>query len=869
MAADASTRGARLLTPAKIRPPQLRDDLARRPRLDTALDQASTVTLVVAPAGYGKTVAVGHWVRAEHRPVAWFSIDRQDVVPARFWRHVAAAISRAQPALGQETLDAIDEWATDGFDAANVLLAEMGDAIDPLVLVLDDLHRVDDLHVLEQLAHFIERAPRGLQVVVLSRTAPGLPVPRWRAARIVVEVGQTDLELNTAEALALIERVVDEPLPADVQQKLVAIARGWPAALQLSCLALKGHADPDTFVRSSANTDRTLSEYVVAEILDGLPEHLTAAVEALCILEHIDPARCQVVAGVADGQALIEELLRRGLPLVLWDPDHRVYRFHDLFRALVLDEFVTRHGPPSPALLTLAAQAEEAAGDQAAAVRHLMAAGDYQHAFELVVQPAWEAYRNGAFASVSMWLDQFPTSFIGQDAHRIVQFAPLLALVGRLDDAERWIHAAAAMARDSDDRDLLLELALGHLVVAVGRGDTDLARAQCDELQRRIGDEHLHAETNVRVPTVMTLAELTDERLDAADRWMTAAASLPTLPERARTVGQPIRWAWSAFERGDLRTAERLTDDALFAGAADGRVAPHALAELYAVRARLAVERLQLAEGERWGELAVDLAAELGSPLHQFLAAHAVMQGVEARSGPRAALAAGLQLLDTGLLPHLRTRVELLVAELEALTDQPASAERRIATLTDSPARRLVAARIALAHGGAIDLRAQFGDVSSWPLRRQIESALLRHRARPTERLCIQRSLELGADRGFLRTYLREGSRLRESLARQIAGESRWRDSAIGAALAEDLVGADVPATRRAPVIETLSPKERAVLEHLPSHRSTIEIAQTLYISANTVRTHVKAIYRKLDVSSRTDAVQRAEELGLLGTPAH
>ena len=547
MPTAGSSPGARLLTPAKIRPPSLRDDFRHRPRLDAALDAGARIALVVAPAGYGKTVAVAHWAQTQPTSVAWLSIDGQDEVPARFWRHLAASIARVRPGLGDETLVAIDEWATNGFDAVNVLLEELGDDVDPLYLVLDDLHRIDGTDTIEQLSHFVERAPDGVRLVIVSRSHAR--APRTAVASQPAGVGRrpdrprAPRRRGTSPGGSSGDHAVGTRDRAATARHHGRVAG---RVAEPSCLAINSNRNPERFVRSGGglSLDRTLSQYVVAEILDGLPVDVTEAVQALSVLDQVDARRAEMVAGVDDGDHFIDELLRLGLPLVLVEPDQLVYRFHDLFRTLVVQEVQRRHGGPSPDLLRRAAQAEEAAGDHAAAVRHLMEAGEYEHAFDLVIGPAWEQYRRGQFASVSVWLDQFPASFIGADPARIVRFAPLLALVGRLDDADRWSQAASTLASDSDDPDLLLDLALGHLLVALARGDTDLARAHCDVLRARVGDDHLHAESNVRVPTAMALVELSDEHIDAAAGWLRAASVLPTLPERARVVGQPIRHAW-------------------------------------------------------------------------------------------------------------------------------------------------------------------------------------------------------------------------------------------------------------------------------------------------------------------------------------
>ena len=217
---------------------------------------------------------------------------------------------------------------------ATVLLAELGEEPAPGVLVIDEAHLIEPA-LLEQLAFFVERLPTSVRVVLCSRTDSRLPIARWHARGWITEIRQHDLVLQPAEALGLLRAMTFLDIDDASEQLLIDVTEGWPAALHLACLSLRGRHDAARFVGEVLSSDRMLFDYVVGEILDQLAEEEREAVLVLSLLTDIDPARCVIMTGVSDGEALLERLIRLGLPLVSLDPNRRTVRFHDLFRSLV------------------------------------------------------------------------------------------------------------------------------------------------------------------------------------------------------------------------------------------------------------------------------------------------------------------------------------------------------------------------------------------------------------------------------------------------------------------------------------------------------------------------------------------------------
>jgi len=326
-----------------------------------------------------------------------------------------------------------------------------------------------------------------------------------------------------------------------------------------------------------------------------------------------------------------------------------------------------------------------------------------------------------------------------------------------------------------------------------------------------------------------------------------------------RTVGQPTRAAWEAYLRGDLGESTRIAQGALDAGADEGRASPHVLIELYSLKALQALEHYKLDEAEQWVERAQPLVESMPPCLHRYLVDRAAVAIVEARRGAHAAVAAVGNCARGPVPATVARRYQLLTAELEARAGRSVSAIRRLATLPVSPRTLIVRARLAAQVGRSEQAEAELSSlppIDELPAARWIEAELLRAQFEP-ESGALERALDAGIGVGFVWTYLREGSGLEEPLRQATTTNEPWRDTPLSRAL-------HVPASAPSTAVPQLSDSELRVLRFLPSHRSMVEISDEMFVSVNTVKTHVRGLYRKLRVTTRSEAVQRATELGLV-----
>jgi LuxR family maltose regulon positive regulatory protein len=327
-----------LLLATKLHIPPSRPDFLTRPGLLQRLTQATAreLTLVCAPAGFGKTTLLAGWARASRRPVAWLSLDAGDSDPARFWRYVAAALDRARPGLGQQVARLLHGVQQPPLEAVvTAIVNHLAATPDEVVLVLDDYHLVEGPPVHDSLTVLLERLPAGLRLVMASRADPPLPVARLRGRGQLAELRQRHLRFTTEEAGALLAAATGQQLPEAAVAALTARTEGWVAGLQLAGLSLRDHDDPAAFVRTFTGSHRYVLDYLTEEVLARQPEHLVRFLLETSILERLSGPLCDAVTGRSDGQRLLEQAERANLFLVPLDGQRRWWRFHHLFADLL------------------------------------------------------------------------------------------------------------------------------------------------------------------------------------------------------------------------------------------------------------------------------------------------------------------------------------------------------------------------------------------------------------------------------------------------------------------------------------------------------------------------------------------------------
>lgn len=359
----------------KLAPPPAPDGFVTRKRLVDRFDPRARVVTVVAPPGYGKTEAARQWASTTHRPTAWLNVDLLDARPTDFWVDLVASLRIVLPDLGTgldhglRTRDSADPWFV------GELIAELERIATPAAMVLDGLELDTDRSVLAHLSLMVERIGHQLQLVCVGRSDLAIPTARWRSAGILAEVRQADLRMTDEEAIAVASTFPSLTLTAESVKALNARAEGWPAGLQLSLLALLDAEDPDAAAQTVAGSDRLLADYLVAEVLDSLPDAERQVALGLSVLEVFDSEACAYLLGPS-AVPLARELGRRRLFLTVIDHHTGAMRFHPMFRELLEHELRWRDPGERIELHRRAARMWQEQGDEVAAVRQLALIGE-------------------------------------------------------------------------------------------------------------------------------------------------------------------------------------------------------------------------------------------------------------------------------------------------------------------------------------------------------------------------------------------------------------------------------------------------------------------------------------------------------------
>jgi LuxR family maltose regulon positive regulatory protein len=439
--------GQDVLLATKLHVPRRPPGFLPRPRLMKALGEglARGVVLVCAPAGFGKSSLLADWTLRSGRPVAWLSLDSGDNDPARFWRHVAAALDQVQPGIAEQLAPLLGPPPPSSFEGLvtaliNELATHLGQ--NGVVLILDDYHLIDAQPVHASLGFLLEHLPTGLQLVLAGRADPPLALARLRARGQLAELRAADLRFTPEEAAGLLREAVGREMPGAAVAALAARTEGWAAGLQLAALSLRGQADVAGFVAAFSGSHRYVLDYLTEEVLDRQPDQVRAFLLETSVLDRLSGPLCDAVTGHGDSQQLLEQIERAGLFLVPLDEVRGWWRYHRLFADLLRARLQEQQPERLAELHRNAAAWSEAHGLADEAVHHALSAGDAVWAAWLVERHADGLLLRSEGATVQGWLAALPGELVSSRPRLLLAQARLALLSGRVEGADGLLDAA-------------------------------------------------------------------------------------------------------------------------------------------------------------------------------------------------------------------------------------------------------------------------------------------------------------------------------------------------------------------------------------------------------------------------------------------
>jgi len=868
----------------------VRDGVVSRPGLFELLSGAGRVTEVSASAGSGKTLLLRSWIsetgRAER--AAWVPVQGEERDPQRFWLSVLGALR--DTGAGSKVVRPLTAAPDlDGWTVVERLLADLGGLEDRVWLVVDDVHELRSAEALRQLELLLLRAPFELRFVLTTRHDLRLGLHRLRLEGELTEIRAADLRFTVEEAKALYQ-AAGIPLSDAALGLLYERTEGWAAGLRLAALSLAGHPEPERFAAEFSGSERTVAEYLLAEVLERQPEPVRRLLLRTSVLERVNGELADLLTGGSGGERILQQLEQANTFVSALDARRSWFRYHRLFADLLQLELRGSAQAELPALHAAAARWYAEHGYLVESVRHAQAAQDWGLAARLL-SDHWVGFGlNGLGATAHELLARFPGGVIAADAELAARMAGDELARGSLEEAERYLALATrgleSVPADRRGRSRVV-LAAVRMRFARQRGDVPAVAEQARQLLApavAAGPAGLGLGGDLRMLALIDLgiAEMWTARFEEADRHLEDGIAL------ARRLGRPYLevtglayWAqlvsWRSFRQGAQRGMQAIelagrhgwTEEPV-AG-----VAYLALGVAEVAQGRLEEAERSLERAERTLRAEVEPAA--GMRLHFGRGMLALARGryAEALAAIRAAeRLASLLVTEHTLASRARShrlqalvrmgetqRVEHILAEMDGAERGSGEMRNAVAALRlaqDDP-EAAIAALAPVIEGSVPLTNAHLWVVQAFLLDAIAHDALGDAGA---ARRALERALDLARPEGLLYPFLADP-------APELLERHRRNGTAHAALIGQIL---NVLAGRKPDshpgepqhLREPLSHSETRVLRYLPTKLSAPEIADQLYLSVNTVKTHMRHVYDKLGVHRRHEAVEQARALGLL-----
>jgi LuxR family maltose regulon positive regulatory protein len=422
------------------------------------------ITLVSAAPGSGKTSLLSEWHAdpRESRPFAWISLDAADNDLVRFWDGVFAALQTIAPEIGSSASASLHSPGTTVTDQVLPLLVnDVAELTEPVVLVLDDYHLIENREIHGAIGLLVERMPSAGHLVISTRSDPPLPLTRLRARAQLTEIRGADLRFNVAEAGAFLNQVAGLSLDDGEVARLHERTEGWAAGLQLAGLSLQGRDDHRQFIDSFAGDDQQIVDYLGFEVLDNQPARRREFMIQSSVLDRLSGPLCAAVTGNPDAESLLRGLERDNAFVLALDSRREWYRYHHLFAELLRHELARTSPELVPELHRRASAWFRDADAIHESIEHATAAGDFGDAIELITTHWYEFLQRGRQETVATWIDRLPSDTVVHDPNLCLTKAWLGVNTGRLDEVERWIEAAGHAAAEQPEAGELAPLESG------------------------------------------------------------------------------------------------------------------------------------------------------------------------------------------------------------------------------------------------------------------------------------------------------------------------------------------------------------------------------------------------------------------------
>lgn len=919
-----------ILLPTKLHPPSLPPKWIQRVHLTRRLDEGlrfkRQITLVSAPAGFGKTICVCDWVSMlDQWPVTWLSLEPSDDDPGRFFTYFIAALQKVEPDLGREIEAVIRSGQLPPVEIITATLIndilKMGKMF---LLVLDDFHVIQDPLILQVLEQLVNNLPPQFYLVLLTREDPPLPMAHLRANSLLTEIRARDLRFNSDDAGRFLEDVMGASLTRVDIAMLEDKTEGWVVGLQLAGLSLKEQDNPSGFITNLSGSHRFILGYLTEQVLNQQTEEIQQFLLQTAILDQLNGDLCNAVTGRSDGRGLLEALLKANLFLIPLDDEGRWYRYHHLFADLLRDLQTVQLKGQISKLHQRASHWYAQAGMLSEALQHALGATDYALAVDLLENHAMEMLTQGHVKTVKAWVQAIPPEWRSQSPRTHLAFAWMHLLGGTYHYVSPYLEQLQAIFENPQAESQLGEaypsLKAEWLVLQSLMSYMQSKMAECMDLATQALEIAPDQDNRVRSLAYYVQASvfwIREEYARAIKFFQTSVqygrAAENLIAEMLSTVGL----SGMLLEIGQLNLTFEIASRAVERIERAG-VLPPISAVVYAGLGDAHYQWYQIEAARRCFQRALHLST-LGGSNTITISCHVLLSRLYHVEGSLDAAVYEVQkasdLMPVEVPEYVQHEVVAQQVRLYLAQNRLAAAQIALQKWAFSfqekflfpalPEGDRIAYSVGLLFNSGLRVlikQAQAKDslVSGLTLaddliarasRSQqvlimLEALLLRAQIhaqlgdQTKSRADYLRALELAEPEGFIGIFVEQGPAVAEALTHLLQYNQL---GTIKADYVERILvaftqsgfwraGRDLLTTKAegenqtapAALIEPLSDRELDVLRLMAEGLKYKEIAERLFISLNTVRSHTKSIYGKLNVRNRTQAIEKARQLEIL-----
>jgi LuxR family maltose regulon positive regulatory protein len=904
------------LLKTKLAIPPLRSDLVSRSRLLKKLNEGANrkLSLLSAPPGFGKTTLLSEWIHKKKFPAAWFSVDEGDNDPSSFLTYMIAALQTIDKNWGQPALELIQSPQLPSFEATIITLIN---SITPIpknfALVIDDYHLIQSQPIHNMLGLFLDAIPPKMHLILATRSDPPLQISRLRSQNQLSELRTDDLSFTSDEIMLYFKDKLNVDLSIEDIALLESRTEGWITGLQLAALSMQGRKDLSAFVAKFSGDNRYIVDYLMEEVLHRQPEHIQKFLLQTSILDPLSGPLCDAVTENQNSQQMLNLLEKANLFIFSLDNERNWFRYHRLFADSLNQRLQHRHGEIVPGLHRRACDWYDKRGLKYEAVDHALAASDYDRAAFLLEDMAETVWDRGQQVKLTQWFSHLPKRLISSRPELCVFYARSLIMSGKQKEAEQCLSSAEQILDSSSEEiveilpdgtsfrhvfkreEMLGKISAVRALMAMYRGDVENVIEHSYHALVLLSEDNLTWRGVVTTMLGMAHGWAGDGDMVKAEEAFLSAISIS---EKAGNISfnlfAGLALAGIYTYQGRMSKAEQLCHRLLQIAEKSGMSQTGNAGSIYSIWGGILSEKDEIEKGLSFikkgieiAKLSRDLIALQGIRLNmirvlliqkEFVKASRLAEKIE-----QDAKNFDLPPWMIHVVSAYKGRIMLDTGELSAASQW---VEKRGLDIKDKLAARsdpehVILARFLIAQNKPQDAEKLLSRMIKNAEKYQriataIEMRLVRILALYAQAKIdlaieeLKQCLVLGEKAGFVHVFTMEGQILARLLTKileddklaKTAQSTPYSKKFINKILAA-FQGAK-PTKKMGGLTEPLSDRELEVLQQIAQGLTNQEIAEKLFISLNTVRTHTKNINNKLNVHSRTQATARAKKLGLI-----